>query len=245
MYRFAYIADDKTIVWGSSKKSIELAIDAGTKGPESADWYKLWREFSGNHFSVALNERPAHVAPIPGPISSLKKVKAAAGGMNVSKRTIAKAKAICLSAADAQEAADSVKEALKMSLTALEAQQQRMKRRGMEVGLDFMADLLKSAKVKTNQKTVQIESSFKIDFTALAKSFEATHLAAKRTQAANNLRQTVLAFHNFESNGKAPFARDGAQKRQEIQLAHRHIALHRGKRALRAIRFHAGMEQPA
>ncbi len=205
MYRFAYIADDKTIVWGSSQKSIESAIDAGANGPESAEWYESWREFSDKHFSVALSNRPFQSVPLPGELSDLKKIKAAAGGVDVGRQVVAKAKAICASETDAQAAAENVQQGLDMAKSALEAQRQRMKERGQAVSDKLAIDFLSAAKVKTNQKTVLMESSFKVDFEALTDGLEATLQAAKKTEAMNNLKQTVLAFHNFESaNGKFP-----------------------------------------
>lgn len=198
-YRFAYIADNKTIVWGNTQKSIESVIDAGTKGPEAAAWYETWREFSGKHFSIALSDRPFKLPPLPPQLSGLKKIRAIAGGVDVAQQVVAKAKAVCLNETDAQDAAEAVKQGLDMAKTALESQRERMKGRGEAAALKPLIDLFSAAKVKTEQKTVVVESSFKLDFQALSEGLAASFLAAKRTEAMNNLRQTVLALHNYES----------------------------------------------
>jgi hypothetical protein len=205
MYRFAYIADDKTIVWADSQKSIESAIEAGTKGPESAAWYEPWREFSGKHFSIAVSDQPFGEIPLPEELAALKKIKAAAGGVDVARKVVAKARGVFPDATDARSAADAVERGLQMAKSALDSQQERMKRQGEAVTSKLMIDLLAAAKVSTEQKAVLVESSFKVDFEALTEGLEESLQAAKRAQAANNLKQTVLAFHNFmDANGKFP-----------------------------------------
>ena len=204
-YRFAHIADDKTIVWASSEYGIEESILVGTKGPQSAEWYEMWRDFSGKPFSVAMRAKPQMFQNLPPNLAPFRKMKMAAGGADVGRKTRVKARVLCETEADAKAAVEAVEQGLEMAKQAMEAQKDRMIQQGQEAAYVTSMDLFRATKVKAVRKNVDLESVINIDFDALVPMLESTYAASKRTESMNNLRQTVLALHNYESTfGKFP-----------------------------------------
>ena len=197
VYKFAHIADEKTIVWASSKYGIEESILAGTKGPQSADWYEMWREFSGKPYSVAIRAQQEMFQALPPNLAPFRKMKMAAGGADVGRKTRVKARVLCETEADAKAAVAAVEQGLEMAKQAMESQKDRMIQQGQKAAYVTSMDLFRATKVKSVRKYVDLESVISIDFDTLVPMFEASYGAAKRTEAMNNLRQVVIAFHNY------------------------------------------------
>lgn len=198
VYKYAFIADEKTIVWGTNKSSIERSIDAGANGPKSAEWYKSWQKHAAKSETWVI--KPAMAT---GMLSSdqqelLGKFKFVTGGAKLGKVTTVVCDGECSDPNEAKEVAKELKGTLKLASQFLTSQKDRL---DQQVGFvhDVGQDLIKSAKLKAVGKRVELKASFKLDLKKIGKQLAKTNEAVKRTTAANNLRQTALSILNFES----------------------------------------------
>ena len=203
MYQFSCILDDKTIVWSSSKESVQHVIESGKTGPAKSDFYTPWRRFAEHDISFLLSADEQELEYSPEPIKALKDVKFLVGGAELGEESKVDAVAHCQSQSKAEAILALAKSQMKIAETIL-AQQVKTNPAQKE-GFDILKKLIQSAKIQRQRNKVKATATLKLDFDELTEPLGNIYAAQKRTEAANNARQQALAMLNFESAyGKFP-----------------------------------------
>lgn len=197
-YRYCWIANDKTIVWGTTDESVKAAVTTSSRKTESSHWFGHAKQFASDPVVFVFQKFDESVTHAPPQLRSLNEIKTLVGGVDLGETTKVTAVGICKSTSAAVKSKEAAESAIDWGKTVVN-QQMGKTPLGTELVLKSMLTLLESAKVKTSKNIVRCESSTKFDFDALAKPLNQIAAASKRSQAANNLRQNALAMHNFHS----------------------------------------------
>ena len=206
-YRYAYIADKKTMVCGDSTYSMESAIDASKKGPEEARWYQNWQPLGEKAITAVVEQDAisttgllAYLAQQPSrETDSAKQVEYLLLGIEPGQTSKLNCRMVFPNESDARAAATFVEQALEMAWGFLKTQEESFVKTGQQSAFKIAGDTLKATEVKAAGKIVELSSSVKIDFKSLEPMFESNYRAMIRTDAANNLRQVTMSMHNFAS----------------------------------------------
>ena len=198
-YRFAYIADSRTIVWTTTSESMEACIRSGANGPQTAAWAKQWTNNLKGHFTAAGKLNSFMQQQIPPNFSAAKKLQHVMLSGKLGEQCLVKLLGTTPGANDAKEVSSFAKQMVDMGKSALKMQAQAVKTNEDKAALKFLEQMINSVKVTQSGANVEVIAKFKIDVEEISRMLETVSAAAKRTQAANNIRQVALAFHNFES----------------------------------------------
>ena len=196
--KFAWIANDKTIVWGNTKHSIESAIAGGEKGIQAAKWYKTWKPMADKSISFVFHDIAKELSRAPEALSAFKQIQTVVGNCDPEFKFKVQLLGVCKSAKDAARVKEAVPMALQMAKGPMELRSKHAQA-AERITFEKMVQLLDAAKVKTDSNIVHVNSSIAIDLHSLSQPIEEIYEASKRTHAANNLRQSALAMHNFHS----------------------------------------------
>ena len=197
-YGYCWIADDKTIVWGTTEESIKASITTSSNKTESTHWFEQTKKLADEDVVFVFQKFDESMQNAPPQLRSLNDIKTLVGGVNLGETTKVTMVGICTSATAAEKSREAAEAAIDWGETIVKLQIGQMEF-GEKLMLESMLKLLESAKVKTSKNIVRCESSTKFDFDALAKPLNQMLAASKRAQAANNMRQNALAMHNFHS----------------------------------------------
>ena len=198
--QYAYVPNKRVIVWSLNKKGIEMAIDAGAKGPQNLPWMKRWKEHSDKHFSIAVTGgtlKNMAQAP-PPPFSTFARAESVVAGFNLGKKLNAEIQLDCAQPSDAKEIAELGEQLLSQGKLMLEMFDKDSSEE-MKGSIVTGFDLIKETKFEVDQNLVTVETAAKVNLLDFLPAVEEVRYAAQRTTGMNNLRQVSLSFHNYHS----------------------------------------------
>lgn len=212
-YRFACIADEKTMIYSGSPKAIEASLDTGLKGPETARWYKNWQTIGDKSVSFAIEHEAIATMNLPELLQMTNaKDRESFDNIEHISFAITLQKALKLSLvisyptpANAKNAEGFIKQTIETMENVVVAQEESIVGSIGPETFAAITDLFRSIVVKSAGRNIDVTASANLNFQTIGQTFERNYKAANRSESANKLRQTALAFHNFESaNGSFP-----------------------------------------
>lgn len=198
-YHFACILDEKTIIWARRQKAIELAIQAGKKGPGKQKWVEHWNGFNkDDHFRIYKKRFDDRQKMFQSPmLRELNGLEYFVAGAKLGKESILELKGNCETA---DQAADLVK---KLETVRSKIEKQLLYRIARVPDSKPLIDLqmraLKESKASSRKTEVKVKAVVNIDLKSLGAPVQAMYESEKRTASAQNMRQNALGMLNFIS----------------------------------------------
>ncbi|HEX7378526.1 MAG TPA: M56 family metallopeptidase [Pirellulales bacterium] len=223
--RFAfYLPDDRTIVTGPENLVRQVLLSGGRS---KAAWVNQWQALATGAGAVMIDMAAVNQAWITIKQQAPQDVIGALvgfaplwekgrrlfftaqldGGLNLS------AQVDCDSADDAVAVRETAQAALTLARNALEeVGKQAVRARGPDAAItlplsDLAVEAIKQSKLETNGKQVTLHAQLDTEtaVSTLAPAVTAARRAAQRSQAMNNIKQIMIAMHNFyDVNGHFP-----------------------------------------
>jgi beta-lactamase regulating signal transducer with metallopeptidase domain len=216
-----YQQDDRTIVIGMNEASMQRYLSGRLLPDPRHAWDDAWEAVAKGPVVLALDSAFL--------VESLQQPEAAVLGMFSPLWLKAHSHALSLNSANgitldyvamgnsddgAEQAAKTIDALLTLGNNGLPGFQAQMENRGGPKGMPALlaiaGEVLHAAKVERSGRTVHLKSSTDADLAAIVKNIlvpanQAARAAARRAQSANNLKQLMLAMHNYaDANGHFP-----------------------------------------
>ncbi len=212
--------DDRTLIMGEEANLIRM-LAAKPGDAERASWAGAWKEIKKGQVAVALDTtwlrirlQPAVAggpqragSPFDGFEPLLSKAQAYAVGVDVLAGLKIDGIAQCDTDAATKAVADTLGAGLTLgrnSIAAMKAQAARDAQHAttaMQLGINVAGPLLNGTEVKVDGRTVRVTASTPRPVAdlvaAMGPAVKASQGAAKRVRSVNNLKQLVLAMHNY------------------------------------------------
>lgn len=204
--RFACIVGDRTILWSRDRESLERSLAVGKSGPESATWYPAWKEYLGPR-ALSMILPSAQMGPaLPAPLRGLGEASMLGLAADLDDRVSVRGVALCDSVPQAIEMVKTGEAGLELARAALERLESvAAQDPAMEEPRAIGERAIAAAKISRRGSLAMVDSTFPIEWGKLLPMFRTTRSAAQRTQSMNNIRQIVLAMHNYHSvTGRMP-----------------------------------------
>lgn len=205
--QYLWVANDKTIIISNHKDGVHAAIDAGSDEPKAAPWFRYWEAWREKDITLIFNEtligsiqkQLKDSASIPLDPKSLAEVKFAVANVELGATTRMQLNGYCQNPSKTRQVKLFCDQGLELLWQALNVQKADINSSRTAYLFAALSNLLKSAKVTANGNVVQITTSTLWDFDNIKPVLDETYFAAKRTEAASNLRQIAIGFHNFHA----------------------------------------------
>ena len=215
-----YIADDRTVIWAQTDEFIEYARRVNARDAKRADWYGNWEKVKGDGFVFMASETLIDeiASEALEPLSSQAGLPLDTGEI---QEAISKANSLVLSgsydseinvkafmafanSAQAEQAESLIEEVVDVGKALLKPMVRQTE--GLDkMAVEFLKSFVDGTKLSTKGSSLMMKSDFDIDFETIGSMAGEIQKAARRTQSANNIRQLVLAAHNYHSaNGHFP-----------------------------------------
>jgi hypothetical protein len=241
----AFAADDRTLVLARDDLLRELIEDRNAP-PPSRPWDEAWQKVGKGQIMLALETRwirrrlaqgfpGAAGAPGQAPASDVKldtisplfeKAQTYALSLDTSEGLAIDLVAAARSDNDAKPVADTILALLTFARNAVSGMRQNLRGQpiaaveAVDWALQAADNLFDKARIETSARFVHVQAKAPLNLAEgaelLAPAFTAAQTAAMRSQSANNLKQILLAIHNFAyANGgrvPAPVLYGGAKK---------------------------------
>ncbi len=217
--------DDRTLLIGG-EDAVRSVLSARENGPVKHRWDAVWSKIKKGQVAVAVDTTafaslvPKDAVPnspadtfmrsmaIVGPL--VEKASAYAAGFDVDKGLSVEILGESPSDAAAKEVGDTFSALVTLGKNSITTLRKQMSNEPMAAQmLDVIEPLLKNARTEVHGDTVKVQSETKQEIAQtlrqLLPAVTAARSAAKDAQSMNNMKQIMLAFHNYQDvNGHFP-----------------------------------------
>ncbi len=193
-FRFAYIIDNKTIVWAWSPQGIKAVIRTKADDHTNAQWYEVWKRYADSPFSFGATSRILVAFPV---LKDLQGNRTFGAGLNIGSPCSIKANVTCKDENDAGQFIQAGNELLVQGREALQNLTLQNKKSELEKPLLFGQRFIDSVTIRQNGNEVALSANFVLNaktFAPMIKSYVAQFERANDIKRIRSLARALLSY---------------------------------------------------